>query len=201
MERSIGRAAKLLPFPAPARTYNFTTAVIGQTEAAVNSAVTLAEAGLEVLMFGTAKHPLEMVPGHQNIFGFEGSAATSVSGTLGNFQVTAQLRDGERSFTVGGVIIGEKSRNIALYRQNHNLPAQVVQAKGATNWVFLLCIRAPLQFQACFWPIPPACRSPSKLKELRPPLWQPPSCPGAHARTGAFRWSLGKPCAAAADDA
>jgi heterodisulfide reductase subunit A-like polyferredoxin len=42
--------------------------------------------------------------------------------------VAAQLRDGERSFTVGGVIIGEKSRNIALYRQNHNLPAQVVQA-------------------------------------------------------------------------
>jgi NADPH-dependent glutamate synthase beta subunit-like oxidoreductase len=128
IHRSIGRAAKLLPFPAPVRAYNFTTAVIGQSEAAWDSALTLGEVGLEVLMFGTAKQPLEKVPEHPNVFGFLGSAVSEVSGTIGDFKIHARLVDGERIFTVGGVILGEKSRNIALYRRNWDLPGQMVQS-------------------------------------------------------------------------
>jgi len=128
MRRSVGRARKLLPFPAPARTYNFTTAVIGQTEAARHAALTLARAGFEVLMFGSAKYPLDEAPNHPNIFAFDGSAAHMVSGTIGNFQVHTGINGEPRVFTVGVVILGEKSRNIAIYRPHDNLPGVKVQA-------------------------------------------------------------------------
>ncbi len=128
MARSVGRARKLLPFPAPARSYNFTTAVIGQTEAARYAALTLAQAGFEVLMFGSARHPLGESPDHPNIFAFEGSTAHAVSGTIGNFQVHAMFGDAPRTFTVGGVILGEKSRSIAIYRPHADLPGMKVQA-------------------------------------------------------------------------
>jgi NADPH-dependent glutamate synthase beta subunit-like oxidoreductase/NAD-dependent dihydropyrimidine dehydrogenase PreA subunit len=127
--RSIGRARKLLPFPAPARSYNFTTAVIGQTEAAASAALTLAQAGFEVLMFGSAKNPLEQSPDHPSIFAFDRSTVDGVSGTLGNFQIHAHIDDAPRTFTVGGVILGEKSRNIAIYRQHDDLPGLKVQAR------------------------------------------------------------------------
>ncbi|MFZ1983717.1 MAG: FAD-dependent oxidoreductase [Desulfatitalea sp.] len=127
--RSIGRARKLLPFPAPARSYNFTTAVIGQTEAAASAALTLAQAGFEVLMFGSAKNPLEQAPEHPSIFAFDRSTVAAVSGTLGNFQIHAHIDDAPRTFTVGGVILGEKSRNIAIYHQHDDLPGLKVQAR------------------------------------------------------------------------
>jgi NADPH-dependent glutamate synthase beta subunit-like oxidoreductase/Pyruvate/2-oxoacid:ferredoxin oxidoreductase delta subunit len=129
ISRSIGRARKLLPFPAPARAYNFTTAVIGQTEAATTAALTLAQAGFEVLMFGSARQPLGKVPLHPGIFGLDGSTVDAVSGTLGNFQVHTRCDRSVRIFSVGGVILGEKSRNIAIYRQHEELPAVKVQAQ------------------------------------------------------------------------
>jgi NADPH-dependent glutamate synthase beta subunit-like oxidoreductase/Pyruvate/2-oxoacid:ferredoxin oxidoreductase delta subunit len=129
MARSIGRARKLLPFPAPARPYNFTTAVIGQTEAARSAALTLAQAGFEVLMFGSTKHPLADAPTHAGIFALDGSAVDAVSGSLGNFQVHARCGDEVRTFSVGGVILGEKSRNIAIYRQHDDLPEVKVQSQ------------------------------------------------------------------------
>ncbi len=52
IDRSIKRVANLMPLPAPVRTYNFTTAVIGNSDAALTSAKTLSRAGLEVFMFG-----------------------------------------------------------------------------------------------------------------------------------------------------
>jgi ferredoxin len=128
IHRSIGRSTRLMPFPAPARAYNFTTAVIGESDAALESASTLAEMGLEVLMFGTTKKPLQQVPEHANVFAFEGSAVTAVSGTLGDFKVHARITDNERVFTVGGVILGEKSRHLALYRQNWTQPGSMVQS-------------------------------------------------------------------------
>ena len=133
--RSIGRARKLMPFPAPVRRYNFTTAVIGQTEAASSAALSLAQAGYEVLMFGSAKNSLAAAPLHPSIFAFEGSAVDTVSGTLGNFQIHANLPDGERTFTVGGVILGEKSRNIAIYRPHDDLPSMKVQARAQKEGV------------------------------------------------------------------
>jgi NADPH-dependent glutamate synthase beta subunit-like oxidoreductase/Pyruvate/2-oxoacid:ferredoxin oxidoreductase delta subunit len=127
--RSIGRARKLLPFPAPSRRYNFTTAVIGQTEAAASAALTLAQAGFDVLMFGSAKHPLEEAPAHASIFAFHGATVDGVSGTIGNFQIHAQVAGASRTFTVGSVVLGEKSRNIAIYRPHDQLPGVKVQAR------------------------------------------------------------------------
>ena len=129
MTRSVRRARKLMPFPAPARNYNFTTAVIGQTEAARYSALTMANAGFEVLMFGSGKHPLDEAPDHPHIFSFNGSSVNAVGGTIGNFQIHADCSDGPRTFNVGGVILGEKSRNIAIYHHHADLPGVKVQAR------------------------------------------------------------------------
>ncbi|MFA4916105.1 MAG: FAD-dependent oxidoreductase [Syntrophales bacterium] len=129
IKRSIGRARKLMPFPAPARPYNFTTAVIGQTQAAESAALTMAQAGYEVLMFGSAKNPLLHTPLHPSIFAFDGSTVQAVSGTLGNFQIQANCNTISRTFTVGVVILGEKSRNIAIYHPHDNLPGVRVQAR------------------------------------------------------------------------
>lgn len=129
IDRSIGRVSKLLPFPAPSRNFNFTTAVIGQTEAAVTSAETLAQLGFEVYMFGTVKHPLRSCPKHPNIHGFIGSEVASISGTLGDFRVRVSTGGVDRTFTVGSVILGEKSRNIALYHTHGDLPGKTVQSK------------------------------------------------------------------------
>ena len=128
IQRSIGRAAKLLPFPTPVRQYNFTTAVIGESDAAWDSAMILAEVGLEVWVFGTKKHPLEKAPRHPNIFGFYGSAVEAVSGTLGDFKIHVQLEESRRTFSVGSVILGEKSRSIALYQRHWQLPHMTVQS-------------------------------------------------------------------------
>ena len=129
MKRSVGRVRHLIPFPAPARAYNFTTAVIGQTEAAQSAAHTLAQAGFDVLMFGSSETPLAQVPNHPSIFTFEGSRVNAVSGTLGDFRIHADCNGQDRIFTVGGVILGEKSRNIAIYHQHKDLPGVKVQSR------------------------------------------------------------------------
>jgi heterodisulfide reductase subunit A-like polyferredoxin len=127
--RSVGRARKLKPFPAPVRSYNFTMAVIGQTEAARSAASTLAQAGFEVLMFGSARNPLGEIPARPGIFALDGSTVEAVSGTLGNFQIHARFGNALRTFSVGGVILGEKSRSIAIYRQHEDLPEVKVQSQ------------------------------------------------------------------------
>ena len=67
IQRTVRRAKKLKALPTPARTYNFTTAVIGESEATINSALTLAEAGFEVLVFGAHDKPLSLNLDHINI--------------------------------------------------------------------------------------------------------------------------------------
>ena len=129
INRSVGRASQLLSFPAPSRTFNFTTAVIGQTEAAVTSAMTLAQLGFEIYMFGTVKHPLTEFPEHSNIHGFIDSEVTAISGTLGDFRVRVRTGEVVRTYTAGSLILGEKSRNIALYHTHRDLPGKTVQSK------------------------------------------------------------------------
>ncbi len=128
MDRSIDHAANLLTFPAPVRTYNFTTAVIGRSEAAMTAARTLAEAGLEVIMFGTDQLPLEQAPDHPNIHAFAGAVATTISGTLGNFKVHTQTGGRQRTFAVGAVILGENTRKITLYRPHEGHPGYTVHS-------------------------------------------------------------------------
>ena len=90
IERSLGRAARLKSLPSPARRYNFTTAVITDSEATLTSAQALAEAGMEVFLFGSIDRPLEDSLTHRNIQSFPGSTVKRLRGTVGNFQVTIE---------------------------------------------------------------------------------------------------------------
>jgi ferredoxin len=122
IDRSIQRAFNLKPLPAPARNYNFTTAVIGESEASINSAVTLAQTGLEVFHLGGPDKPLTKSPRHDNIHCFAGSAVKGMSGTLGNFQVFIEIDGVSQVLDVGAVIIGDKQRRHVPYIPQRGLP-------------------------------------------------------------------------------
>jgi NADPH-dependent glutamate synthase beta subunit-like oxidoreductase/NAD-dependent dihydropyrimidine dehydrogenase PreA subunit len=157
IERSIFRAKKLKPLPAPARAYNFTTAVIGQSEAAVNSAKTLAEAGLEVFVFGTPDKPFSEKLYHPNIHCFEESWVKGMSGTLGNFQVHIESNSFPQVFQVGAIIIGEKHRRLIPYIPHEGLPSSIVtsfmQKRGVPGIPFLF--PGATSIAGLFWANPP----------------------------------------------
>jgi NADPH-dependent glutamate synthase beta subunit-like oxidoreductase/NAD-dependent dihydropyrimidine dehydrogenase PreA subunit len=126
IDRSIRRASKLILFPTPARTYNFATAVVGESEATMSSALTLADSGQEVFLFGTLEKPLAETTPHPNIHAFKGSSVKAISGTLGDFHVFVELDGFEQSLQVGTVILGEKSRKITPYIHQEGLPSCIV---------------------------------------------------------------------------
>ncbi len=126
IERSLLRAKRLRPLPNPARIYNFTIAVIGETESTINSAQTLAEAGFEVLMFGTPEKPLSKIIEHLNIHCFDGSSVIGVNGTLGNFQVFFESNERSRTMQVGTVIIGEKFKRKIPYSPQEGLAGKEI---------------------------------------------------------------------------
>ncbi len=128
IERSIQRARRLKPLPTPARTYNFTTAVIGDSQAVMNSARTLAEAGLEVLMFESSDKALLEELNHPNIHWFEDSVVRGVSGTLGDFQIFVESETFSQVLQVGAVILGEKHRRKIPYIPQKGLPNRIIQA-------------------------------------------------------------------------
>lgn len=118
LSRSVRRAKALKPFPSPVRNYNFAAAVVGESEAAVHSALTLAKTGMDVFMFsnGGRTDALDAFP---NVHFFEGAAVKKVTGTLGDFKVDLENGESDRSVHVGAVILGEKSRKrIAYVRQD-----------------------------------------------------------------------------------
>ena len=141
IDRSMRRAKKLKPFPAPARNYNFTTAVIGESEEITSSALTLAEAGLDVFMLGTSEKPLTKTVDHPNVHCFEGSAAKELRGSLGDFQVLVEMGGFQQSLEAGAVIMGERSRKNIQYLHIEGLPSRIVassmQAEGVTGIPFL----------------------------------------------------------------
>ncbi len=126
--RSINRARHLRPLPAPMRDYNFTTAVIGESEAAINSAQTLAHAGFEVFMFGIEDEPLEQTLDHPNIHGFKGSKIMAIGGTLGDFQITVETENFSQVMQVGTIILGENARRLVPYVHQEGLPNTVLTA-------------------------------------------------------------------------
>ena len=140
LERSIIRAEKLKPLPSLMRNYNFATAVIGDSEAAVASASTLAEAGLEVFMFSSEEKTFTELQVFPNITLFRGSSVTAISGTLGEFQLTVQAKDFEQILQVGSIIMGEKARTRIPYVHQENLPSRTVasslQKEGETGIPF-----------------------------------------------------------------
>jgi len=124
--RSISRARHLRPLPAPMRDYNFTTAVIGESEAAVYSAQTLASSGYEVFMFGVQDKPLTKILDHPNIHCFKGSRITAIGGTLGDFQITVETAEFSQVMQVGAIILGEKASRQVPYVHQEGLPNTVL---------------------------------------------------------------------------
>jgi NADPH-dependent glutamate synthase beta subunit-like oxidoreductase/Pyruvate/2-oxoacid:ferredoxin oxidoreductase delta subunit len=141
IERSMGRAKRLKALPSPARAYNFTTAVIGESEASISSAMALAETGIEVFMFGTTEKPLSEKVAHRNITSFEGSSVLALSGTIGDFHVFVQKGDFRQTLPVGAIIIGESSRRKIPYVPQAGLPSRLVasamQKRGVADVPFL----------------------------------------------------------------
>ena len=116
LQRSIRRAARLKSLPPPARKYNFTTAVIGESEAALRSAQTLGQMGMEVFLFGGRDRPLTAAPAYPNVLAFPGSSARSLKGTVGDFQITVSMDDSTHQvFSAGAVILGDRSRKSIAY--------------------------------------------------------------------------------------
>jgi heterodisulfide reductase subunit A-like polyferredoxin len=123
IDRSISRARTLRPLPAPVRIYNFATAVIGESQAAVSSAQTLASAGLEVFLFGTREKPLSTELAHPNIHCFEGSRVNGMSGNLGDFQIFVETDGFSQVMQVGAIILGNKARALIPYIPQEGLPS------------------------------------------------------------------------------
>jgi len=123
IERSIKRAGLLKSFPTPARQYNFTTAVIGQSEAAMRSAQTLGLLGMEVFLFGGPAKPLADQPDYPNVHGFVGSSAKSLKGTVGDFRIVVDMEGGfQQVFQAGAVILGERARRTIAYMPHPDMP-------------------------------------------------------------------------------
>jgi heterodisulfide reductase subunit A-like polyferredoxin len=128
IDRSMNRARRLKPLPDLIRNYNFTTAVIGTSEVAVSSALTLAQAGLEVFWFPRSQKPPIQISDHPNVHSFGGFSIKELSGTLGNFHIIAESGDSRQIMTVGAVILDEKSRKNIKYIHQEGLPGRTVSS-------------------------------------------------------------------------
>jgi NADPH-dependent glutamate synthase beta subunit-like oxidoreductase/Pyruvate/2-oxoacid:ferredoxin oxidoreductase delta subunit len=129
IERSIQRARKLKSLPDPARNYNFNTAVIGVSEAAVNSVLILAEAGLEVFWFSNSNRLVKDVPRHPNIYRLGNATVKELSGTLGNFRISVAMENQEQVLQVGAVILDDLSRKEIQYIHQRGLPGRFVTSE------------------------------------------------------------------------
>ena len=128
IDRAIRRSRNLKPFSSPARNYNFTTAIIGESEAAIESARILAQARIDVFMFGTREKPLSDRHKDVNVLRFVGSRAISITGSLGNFHIRVNLGGQEQEFHVGAVIIGDKNPEAISFLRQAELPARAITA-------------------------------------------------------------------------
>ncbi len=140
LHRSIERVKTLKPLPAVDRNYNFTAAVIGNSQATVNSAMHLAEMDHDVFHFGTREQPVTGGPDHANIHGFAGWNVIALSGTIGDFQILAQSGDQRQVIRAGTVIMGENARRSIAYSYQEGLPGEniepVFQQKDVTDIPF-----------------------------------------------------------------
>jgi NADPH-dependent glutamate synthase beta subunit-like oxidoreductase len=139
--RSIKRTLTLKPLHAVDRNYNFAAAVIGNSQATMNSALTLAETDHEVLRFGTAEQPLTDLVDHANIHNFPNWHVKGIKGTLGDFQILIEADDGHHQvMRAGTVILGEKARRRIAYTHQEGLPSctvePVLQERGVTGVPF-----------------------------------------------------------------
>lgn len=142
LQRSIFRARGLRALPTPVRNYNFTAAVVGNSEAAMESALALAESGTDVFLLGGLEKPLEQAPEHENLQVFLGSSVQSISGTLGEFHLMVKTGEGVRPVTVGTVVLGAESEKRIPYAHQKGLASKGItagtQKPGVTGLPFLL---------------------------------------------------------------
>ncbi|MBM9537516.1 FAD-dependent oxidoreductase [Desulfobulbus alkaliphilus] len=127
LQRSIKRSAVLKPLPTVDRNYNFATAVIGTSQAANTSALTLADTDHDVFRFGTAEQPLKNPVEHANIHNFPDWNVKGISGTIGDFQILVESEGHQQIFRVGTVILGEKARRRIAYTHQEGLPNTTVE--------------------------------------------------------------------------
>lgn len=166
LDRSISRARRLAAPAAPARPYNFTTAVIGDSEAAVTSALTLARAGMEVFVLGSPGRPLGRSLDHPNVHNFMGSMVRGIQGTVGNFRVLVEMDGSLQSREVGAVILGEQARRGIPYMPLAQLPPRLMeygmQKQGMAGVPFLH--PGATSIPGLFLANPPAIRVSSRVK-------------------------------------
>ena len=133
IDRSIRRARDLNLLSAPVRNYNFTTAVIGNSEASNTSALALAKAGLEVFLFRTRGEPVFETPNHPNIHCFEDYLVKCFSGTLGDFRIFVESDGFRHSMHAGAIILGERSRKSVEYIYQEGLPGRIIEYSMQKN--------------------------------------------------------------------
>ena len=127
LHRSIERVKSLKPLPAVDRNYNFTAAVIGNSEATVNSAVHLAEMDHDVFHFGTRQQPVAGALDHANIHSFAGWNVIALRGTIGDFQILVESGVDRQVIRAGTVIMGEKARRRIPYSYQEGLPDKNIE--------------------------------------------------------------------------
>ncbi len=126
LHRSIERVKSLKPLPAVDRNYNFTAAVIGNSEAALNSAVHLAEMDHDVFYFGAREQPAAALD-NTNIHNFAGWKVIALRGTVGDFQILVESGDDRQVIRAGTVIMGEKARRRIPYSYQEGLPDKNIE--------------------------------------------------------------------------
>ena len=140
LHRSIERAKILKPLPAVDRNYNFTAAVIGNSEATLTSAVHLAETGHDVFRFGTREQPLTEPTPNDNIHSFTDWDVKALSGTIGDFQILIESGQERQVIRAGTVILGDKARRSLPYTHQEGLPTchiePLLQQKGVAGIPF-----------------------------------------------------------------
>ena len=140
LQRSIKRTLTLKPLLAIDRNYNFAAAVIGNSQATMTSALTLAETDHEVFRFGTAEQPLIDLVDHANIHNFPHWNVIKISGTIGDFQILVESDGLRQVMRTGTVILGEKARRRIAYTHQEGLPSStvepLVQERGVTGIPF-----------------------------------------------------------------
>lgn len=140
LQRSIKRTLTLKPLPTVDRNYNFAAAVIGNSQATITSALTLADSDHEVFRFGTAEQPLTDLVDHANIHNFPDWNVKGISGTLGDFQILIESDGHSQILRAGTVILGEKARRRIAYSHQEGLPSAPVeplmQERGITGIPF-----------------------------------------------------------------
>jgi heterodisulfide reductase subunit A-like polyferredoxin len=127
LHRSIERVKSLKPLPAVDRNYNFNAAVIGNSQATLNSAVHLAEMDHDVFHFGTKEQSATGALDHANIHSFAGWNVIALRGTIGDFQILVESGVDRQVIRAGTVIMGEKARRRIPYSYQEGLPDKNIE--------------------------------------------------------------------------